>query len=507
MASKGKKAPVNEESSWAEFKRKFKANPFISIGTIVVLVIVVVAFVLVPAIVPNTGRSADLVFGVYDNVPIAYVPGNYFAQTYEMLNQYYRNMGGDNYNQYMDYQVWYEAYQRAAIRVATLQEMKRAQYLAPEKMVNREVAKLYQENGRFSPTLYKQRDSNARLAQWRQTQEDIALRHFYTDVLSTIRPAAEAEFIGKMASPRRSFDMTYFRIEDYPDSEIAAYGEEHSSLFRQVHLSMITINTGEREARKILNSIKDETNTFEDAARLQSQDEYAERGGDMGIKLAHELALEIPDEATCEKIVALKKGEYSDVIKHGKGWAFFRAEEDVQAPDFVDEASLGRVRSHIQDFERGRMEDWARAQADDFIALVDEKGFDAVIEQKGLTKRSFGPIPLNYGDVDLFDTLSAVSVSELYGAGSDETFWKNAFSTKVNTPSQPFSNGSYILVLYPTSEVEAEESSIESIQSTYSSSWLDYTNEQSLRTYFFNNGKMEDRFTETFMRYFMPSYN
>jgi hypothetical protein len=505
MAFKGKKAPVNEDSSWAEFERKFKANPLVSIGTIVVLVIIVVAFVLVPAIVPNTGRSVDLAFGVYDKIPIAYVPGNYLAQTYDMLNQNYRNMGGDS-NQYIDYQIWYESYQRAAIRVAALQEMKRAQYLAPEKMVNREVARQYQENGRFSPTLYKRRDSNARLAQWRQTQEDIALRHFYNDIFNTMRPAAEAEFIGKMASPRRSFDMTYFQITDYPDSEIAAYGEEHSSLFRRVHLSMITINAGEREARKILNSITDGTNTFEDAANLQSQDRYAEMGGDMGIKLAHELALVIPDEAAREKIIALEKGEYSDVIKLGKGWAFFRAEEDVQAPDFSDQFFLGQVRLHIEEFERGRMEDWARAQADGFIALVNEKGFDAAIEQKKLRKRSFGPIPLNYGDVNLFDILSTDSMPELSKVGSNEIFWKHAFSTAVNTPSQPFSYGSYILVLYPTSEVEAEEASIESIQSNYSS-WLDYTNEQGLRTYFFSNGKMEDRFGDTFKRYLWPSYD
>lgn len=507
MASKGKKAPAQDQSSWAEFVHWFKANPFIAIGTIFVLIIVVVAFVLVPAIVPNSGRSTDLVFGVYDKIPIAYVPGNYFAQTFDRVVQYYRSMRGDDFNYMSDYQCWYETYQFATVRTAILQEMKKAKYLVPEKAVDREVALLYQENGRFSPRLYRKVDNNTRLAQWRQMQESLTIQHYTSDFSKMIQPQAQADFISNMASPVRSFDMTFFEINDYPDSELVSFAREHSDLFVQTHLSMITVSSSEREAKKILGMIKDETETFEDIARMQSKDEYADRGGDMGIKPAYELVSVIPDEAAREKIIALQKDEYSEVIKLEAGWAFFMAMEDAQALDLDDPLSLGGVRSYIQTFERGQMEDWAERKAQEFIAQVGKDGFAAAIAKNGLTKRSFGPLPLNYGDVDLFEKLSSFSIPELYGASTDELFWKAAFSTEVNTPSQPITNGSYKVVLFPTSEASAEESEIGRIESLFSSGWLSNASESAQRTYFMKSSKMEDRFTETFMRYFMPSYN
>jgi hypothetical protein len=235
-----------------------------------------------------------------------------------------------------------------------------------------------------------------------------------------------------------------------------------------------------------------------------SQDSYAERGGDMGVKLGHEITLEIPEEADREKIIALPKGEYSDVMKIGAEWAIFRTEDAIQPADISDSATMEKVRSYVRNFERGKMEDWAVEQAQGFIALANEYGFEDALYRQGLEKRHFGPIPVNYGNVDLFATLDSASVSELSGSSSDENFWKTAFSTPVNTPSEPLVQGGNVLVLFPTEETEAEESSIEGISSTYSSYWLSYMTEQSMQSYFLNSPKMEDKFLETYFRYFMP---
>jgi hypothetical protein len=299
--------------------------------------------------------------------------------------------------------------------------------------------------------------------------------------------------------------MVIFPVGNYPDSELIAYGGTNADLFRQTHLSKITVSSSEREARQILSSIKDGTATFEDAARTHSKDEYAEIGGDMGIKTAHELLIDIPDEADREKIIALGRDEYSDVIKIDTQWVFFRAEDDVKPMDISDAAALSQIRSYIQVFERSRMENWAIAQAEDFIALANTDGFDTASDQKGLIKHSFGPIPINYGDVDLFDTLSSsTSIPELSGSSRDEDFWKIAFSTQLNSASQPFVQGGSVLVLFPTSEVEAEESVGDTIQSAYSS-WAGNALEQSLKYYFLYSDKMVNRFDETFYRYLGPS--
>jgi len=504
MASKEKK--THEETD-SEMLHRFKAHPFIFIGTFIVLIIIIVAFVLVPAIVPEYGRrsSVDLTFGYYDKVPIAYVPGNYFAQYYEMIRNYrQQNTDSENYT-YMEYQNWRESFEEAAIHTAILQEMKKAGYTAPKKKVNREVAKLPQfwENGKFSRALYNRMDKNSQLAQLRQMEEEIAVKHFRSDVTGLLKPDAEAEFIGRMEAIQRSFKMTVFNVDAFPEEEYEAYAREHSNLFRGARLSMITISSNEREARQVLDSIKNGETTFEDAARAHSKDIYADRGGDMGMKMFHELSVDIPEDETREIVISLAKGDYSNVIKTAAGWFFFRCEEAAQEPDLSDPAVMEKVKAYLRNFERGRMENWAIDKANDFIALVNEHGFDDALALQGLPSRSFGPIPINFGNMDLFTTLQSQSVAELAGSAENENFWKAAFSTPVGKPSQWIVQGGNVLVLFPIGELEAEASRQEAIASNYSAYWLDYRIGQSMEGSFLNSPKMEDKFMDVYFRYFV----
>jgi len=223
----------------------------------------------------------------------------------------------------------------------------------------------------------------------------------------------------------------------------------------------------------------------------------------MGIKMVHELLGDIPEEDVRENAIALAGGEYSDVMQTSAGWSFFRAEAALQYADTSDPVIMEKVRSYMRNDRRGRMEDWAIDQANSFIALIEEEGFEQALTKMGIESRSFGPIPINYGNVDLFTTLASQSVNEIRNSGSNENFWKTAFSTPVNSPSSPVVQGSSVLVLYPTAEAEIEESSIEGIASTYSSYWLYNNTEQSLQSYFLNSPKMEDKFFDVYFRYFM----
>jgi hypothetical protein len=498
-----KKAP---EKTNSELMRRFKSNPPLVIGTFVVLVIVIIAFVLVPAIVPNAGDGdMDLTFGYYDTVPISYVPGNFFAQVVYSRQQQGR-MDSDNASPTANRDIWRESFQEAAVHTAILREMYNSGYIVPEKLVDREVARLpqFQVNGRFSPVLYRQIDDNQRLSLWRQVQESLIKDHFSSDVAGLLKPAAEAQFIGAMASAQRSFDMVSFSVDAYPEIEYTTFIQESPELFRTIHLSLITISSGEREARQVLASIKNGETTFEDAARAFSKDYYANRGGDMGMRMVYELGFDISEETEREKVLALARGEYSNIIKTGNGWAFFRVEEPLQEADASDVEVMEKVRSYVRNYRRGRMEDWAITQADNFITLVNEAGFEDALFQQNLEKRSFGPVPLNYASLELFTTLKSQPVTELSGADSNENFWKIAFSTPVDSPSRPVVQGSNVLVLFPKEETEAEESVIENISSYYSS-WLMYMPNWIIQQYFMNSPKMKDNFYEvyaTYRRYF-----
>ncbi|MCL1931325.1 MAG: SurA N-terminal domain-containing protein [Treponema sp.] len=498
------KKPAEKQTS--ELARRFKQHPLVFVGTFIVLVIVIVAFVLVPAIVPSAGgRDVDLVFGYYDKIPISYVPGNFFAEYRDMLARYRQNSMNSENSSYFNYQIWRESFEAAVIHTAMLQEMKKAGYTAPEKIVDRNVAQLpqFQDNGRFSAALYRQMDDNRRLSLWRQIQEETTKDHFRSDAIDLLAPSAEGEFIGKMAAVQRSFNMAAFPVDAYPESEYSAYIEEHPDLFRSVHLSIITVNSNEKEARQILNNIKNNETTFEDAARSFSKDNYADRGGDMGIKMIYELTFDIPEDAAREQVIALARDEFSDVIKIGSSWVFFRANDALQEADAADPAVMDKVRSYVRNYEGGRMQDWAEAQAEGFIALVNEIGFEEALAEQRLEKKSFGPVPVNFGNVELFTSLASQPVTELASAANDENFWKVAFSTPVETPSKPVVQGNNVLVLWVTEETEIDAEAIESIVSTYNSYWLRYTTESSLQQHFLNSPKLEDKFLDIYFRYFM----
>jgi hypothetical protein len=513
MASGEKKQLTHEENPFkGEWTRRFKANPFIFVGTFVVLVIVIVAFVVVPAIVPEAGGAqVDLTFGFYNKAPISYVPGNYLANVQANYSRYLQSSINDSNYQYMNQMIWRQSFEETAIHIAMLQEMKQAGYTAPEQVVDREVAALpdFQENGRFSAAKYRRLDKTARLALWREVQDSITKNRYLDDMMGLKIPAGEGDFIKGMTARQRSFGLAIFSLNTYPNEEIIAYVAAEPDLFRIIHLSQITINSSEREARQVLEAVKAGTKTFEEAAQTQSQDTYADRGGDMGTRMAYELVNDIPDSVERETVIGTLPGDYSPVVKVPSGWAFYRAEEAVRPANTEDTANLDKIRSYMTGFQRGRMEDWLFEQARGLTGAAAEQGFDAAMEGLGLQKHDFGPLPLNYGGrpmdfggVNLFPTLSAQAVPELIPAELDENFWRAAFFTPLETPSEPIVIGDNVLVLYPREEITKSDTADDADDvDTFFSTWVSKGAETGLRSHFINSKKLEDNFFSVFLQY------
>jgi len=340
------------------------------------------------------------------------------------------------------------------------------------------------------------------MALWRQLRDSIAVDHYVSDMTRLRVPSGESSFISTMASPQRSFDLVSFPISNYPDSEIAAYVQANPAMFRLTHFSKITINS-EREARQIYTSLRDGAETFEDAARNKSRDYYAENSGDMGSRMVFELLLEVPDEQTREELLRLERGYLSEVIKiSDNNWAIFRAEERVRPADTSDPVAMDKIRNYMLGYERGRVEDWLIAEAEKFITSVRAADFDSAVIERGMTKKTFGPLPINYGNAVLFPSVSSSGVSELSNAGNNERFWQVAFSTPLNSPSSPVVLGSDVVVFYPLEETEANPEDIDLIDMYYSY-WLSSSAEEDFRSFFLNNEKLDDRFWDVFQRFFL----
>jgi hypothetical protein len=223
--------------------------------------------------------------------------------------------------------------------------------------------------------------------------------------------------------------------------------------------------------------------------------------------MAWELAAEAPGME--ESLVNLAKGETSDVVEINTGtaspsnWVFFRAEEDPLEADTGDPANMEKIRSYLLRNERGLMEDRAIARADEFIASLEGNFIDALTGQ-GLPLRHFGPLPVYFGDVVLFTPISSFGVSELLDASTNENFWQTAFSTPLNTPSRPIVLGGNVVVLFPLEESSGDEQIRENIESAYTTYWMSIVTERSIQNFFLNNGRLEDRFLESYLNYFIP---
>ena len=505
MAAKDKKTTPKQEGSFgSELIQRFKTNPLIYTGTIILTVIIVIVFVF-PAMM-DTQHTPTL--GYYNKVPITYVHGNYLDQVYQSIyRQYQSQLSTTNY-QIAQYQIWREAFEATVLNTAVLDEMKKAGYEAPEAVVNKAVAELpeFQQNGVFSLARYNQLDSSQRTTLWRQVKESLTTQMYYTDVAMLRNPSREGTFISAMASPQRSFDLVSYPVSSYPDSEMIAFVRANPALFRVTHLSRITVTSGEREARQLLTSIQNGIETFEDVARNMSRDYYSEIGGDMGSRMAFELLTEIPGEQDREEIISLPAGSLSKVVKiTDNTWAFFRIEENTRPADTDDPIIMDKIRGYMLTNERGRAEDWVIRETERFIASARTSGFASAAAQHVLDVKSFGPLPLNYGDVSFFASAASSGISELYYAGTNERFWQACFSTPLNTPSSPVVTEYDVIVIYPKEETMADEEDTSFI-SMYYSYWLAQSFEHDLRTYFLNNGKLDDRFWD-FFEQIMPMFD
>jgi hypothetical protein len=506
-------AQIEKESGTSELVRKFKANPALYIGSVVVLILVTVTFIGGDFFSSGGGmRGGDLTFGYYDGVPISYVPGNKFSQYIEELSRQYRNQI-DFSNYYAMYSLWWTSFQRAAMHTAVLQEMKKSNFEMPDKIVDRGVASLpqFQDGGRFSPALYRQMSDSTRLSLWRQVKDELTVAQYKNDIYGLLMPQSEIDFIGGMVSDSRTFDMVSFLVDDFPQQEFVSYGQENADLFKSIHLSRIVVNSS-REAKRILESIKSEAATFEDAARAQSQDSFlADRGGDMGIRYAYDLQREITNPDDLEKIFNLRRGELSDVVQlDDSKWAFFRIEDEAKPANFDDYAVMDQVQTYMRNYQRGRMEDWAISQARDFMDAVNADGFVNVTRWRNMEVHRFDPVSINYGNLELFPSLAPVpsafsNSSDFEGLAVNANFWRTIFSTKMETPSEPVVQGRNVLVFYPTQPAESDYSKVEEVTMMYGY-WHQYMSSNDAWTvpYFMSSKKLNDRFKIVFDSTFFP---
>ncbi|MFW6291445.1 MAG: peptidylprolyl isomerase, partial [Spirochaetota bacterium] len=272
-------------------------------------------------------------------------------------------------------------------------------------------------------------------------------------------------FLVDMAGPERQFRFVQFGSADYPDAEVVEYGEANADRFRRVNLSVITITTSESEAEQIREQAVSRQTSFEDLARNQSTDSYADDGGEMGWVYFHELEPDFEDTSVIEEIFALEEGEISRVLETTFGWAIYRVDEAPIEPDFTDASVITAVRDYMTSFERGLIEDYLESQADEFVAQARADGFAAAsagINQSPATTDYF---PVNYGNTRYFGEVNASSNAALSAAAFREDFFEELFALSGDEVSDPMVVRDYVFVFQLADERPPEESTIDALDS------------------------------------------
>lgn len=517
MASQTPSTPQNKPvKKDSETSRKGNKSTFQYIGIIVILVITVVAFVFVPSTAGGSS-STNMQFGSFDGQAITYTQNtnNYFAKQVQNYNEAMKQQGLNDQNyQFFAYQVWRQAFESTVTHVAMIDTVKKAGFGLSETFLDDKMAEnaAFQENGKFSPRLYRETTMSAKLAVRDSIREDSYISQ-YTDDIYALKPSSkEIAFIKDIAKDLRTVEYAAVPLANYPDSEVSAWANNNGKLFRRLKLSRITLTTSEADAQKLLKQIKGDTLAFDEAAKSHSTDTYASQGGSMGLRYVYDIQSELDKKDDVEALAALKAGEVSAIYKTTTGsWAFFKAESAAIQADLADPAVLRDVRSYMLRSERGKLEDWAMAEAK-LISTAPAADFEALCKKKSLATASVGPFPLNYGDVDfaaygqripLFKQVNTGSDPLLEQVSTNEAFLTAAFSLAPGSVSQPFVLGNSVLVIKVKEQSTATEDELATLSLYYPYFFQQKTTAE-INELFLKSPLLKDNFSTMFFKYVMP---
>jgi parvulin-like peptidyl-prolyl isomerase len=359
----------------------------------------------------------------------------------------------------------------------------------------------YLENGRFSETLYT-RTVSAEKARIRKLAREEALAGLYLrDMFTGLKTGAkEKDFVTAMAKTERSFSLASFPYAGFPEAEIRGFGEANKALFRRIKVSRILVTSGEKEAKEIRRKISEKVSSFEELAKAHSKDGYKDNGGDMGWRYAYDLESDFEKKEQAAPVFALKAGEVSEVAKGGFGWLIYRVDAEPVDPDFADAAVLDVVKSYLVTYEKGKIEDYFVAKAQEFSRRAGEAGFAAAARQAGITPVATDFFPINLQNVFSFTPLKALDETATpTTAIYSEEFFTAAFALAKDKVSEPVVLDDQVIVMSVLAEKEMPETT-----AGLMGSWLEYiasqTMQADLQNQLMDPAKLKDNFMEAFTK-------
>ncbi|GAB1433444.1 hypothetical protein MASR2M29_20700 [Spirochaetota bacterium] len=460
-------------------EKRRSGNSFVYIGTIIILIITVIAFVFVPALGGAGSRSNDTSFGSWKGKPISFVYGGYFANQVSQIKsdfekQGYTDTGSPDFARL----VWRRAFENTAIHLALLDYAKEAGMAVSNSWLDTQMLEhpVFLENGVFSKRKYREMSNTDKIALRKDIELNALKSRFASDSVSYMTGKDEQAFILEISKNRRSIDYVVFPFSDFPAVELKAYAIANATLFRQFSISQITIASSAKEAEQIRSKVVSGALSFEEAAKNYSKDMYSATGGSLGQKYAWELRAELGKAENVDEILALPQGEVSPVYESYAGsWVFYRLDSKVKEMDSSSPELSSTVSRYLERYERGRIEDWSVARAEIFAEAA-KSGFEKAALNANLSIKTTEPFPINYGNAlnipqfgnfNLLGALDTNGKAELNGAERNERFFEAVFSLKADEVSKPLVINGNAIVIRLKESVTVEDAMLGLLEAYY----------------------------------------
>ena len=493
-----------------EVERKRKNKPILYLFSVVLLVIIVVTFVGGP-VAGNVAQGERLIFGSYADREIEFRYGNYFSQQTQILSEQVRSSGKASNMISEAYQVWRGAFERSVVHEGILYQADNAGLTISDDLIDRRLTEYgpYMENGEFSEERYRNTPNSEKLTTRKLFRENLKEEQYREDLFDNTKTHQdEIEFIKSMAENERSFRFVSYSFDDYPEEEVIAFGRANTELFRRIKLSKITINTTRDEAEAVLGQLEENPGRFEELARNQSSDIYAEKGGEMDWQYYYELEREFPTEESLDEVFSLTPGELSGIVPDEDEtlWRVYRCESPAMSPDFEADETAEVLRRYMVRFEAGIIEDYLVQEADSFIAEARDNGFIDASISAGLQVEGTEYFPLNYGNSYFFKPVRPLSPDSdaLSTAPYSEQFFIEAFSLEEGEVSEPVVLDRSVLVMEPANIRNAPEEELVQLENYYSFIEREIK-EEDMSNHFLTSDKLEDNFDPIFTKYFIQN--
>ncbi len=476
-------------------------------GAVFILVLSVIAFVFIPAFGGGaTGKI--LTFGSWNGKPIQYLQDSFFLRQVQAISEEMKSRGQE-INQFSYYQIMQSAFTASVLRLAMLDELKRADYSVPDAVLNKYLVKYYlDQNGKYSAKQYENTPELTRATRRATLTEELTAQRYVDDIFGTSdgffglkTSSRETELIKSMTGPERSFAYASFDTSSYPDAEVASFGSSNAELFARHSLSLLTFDD-EALARKVAKSLEKGDITFEDAVSTHSTRSGTDAAGKLAKSFRHDVNALFTDAADLDAVLSVAPGATSGVIKAGTAWAIVRCDEAPAAASFEDARTLAAVREYMNKNERGKIEDWFMAKAKAFAVSARSSGFDAACKAEGVSKKVTAPFAINYGNVEILAPVPVEGAPELSAAARSEAFLSAAFSLGPSEVSEPILLGNTVVVLQLAEEKAADAQIVEMapvFYNYYASGW----SQKTLSDAFLKSDRLEDNFMKTYLENFL----